>query len=242
MRIALISDIHGNLEALEAVLADVDKHQVEEIHCLGDVVGYGCDPVACLDTVVKRCKTTLMGNHEYVAMGLLSEEHLNSVARASLSWTADQLSDRDLSLIADFEMTHTVEKALLVHSSPFEPDQWHYIISRDAAETAFDICGAHLCFFGHTHLPMIFSSRPGSSLRQQAGHDFLPDPDTRYLVNVGSVGQPRDNDNRASYVVYDSQEQEINFHRVEYDIALAQSKMTRAKAPAMLIERLSVGR
>jgi len=214
MRIALISDIHGNLEALEAVLGEIETLKVNEIICLGDVVGYGCDPVACLDLIMDKCSKVLMGNHEYVALGLLSSDHLNTIARASLSWTAEQLTERELATIADFEMEHRVEDALLVHASPWEPDQWHYIISHDSAHTAFDCLDTHLCFFGHTHLPMIFSTRPDGSLRQQVGHDFLPDPETKYLVNVGSVGQPRDNDPQACYVVFDSEKHEIQVDKI----------------------------
>ena len=242
MQIALISDIHGNLEALQAVLNDIEGLQVDEIHCLGDVIGYGCDPVACLELVEKTCTTKLIGNHEYVILGLLPQEQLNSIARSSLSWTLEQLTEREKNMLSDFEMSRTIGDVELVHASPFEPDQWQYIISHDSAETALGHTASRICFFGHTHLPMIFSTRQDGSVRQQSGHDFLPDPDSRYLVNVGSVGQPRDNDPRACYTIYDTENREITYHRVDYDIEQAQTKMSQARASSMLIERLAVGR
>lgn len=242
MRFALISDIHANLQALQAVLGEINKQSVEKIHCLGDVVGYGCDPVACLDLVESHCDIKLLGNHEYSLLGLLSDKHLNSVARKSMAWTTTQVSDREFSIIADFEMDAVVENCYLVHASPFEPDQWHYILSDNDANPGFEHFKQQLCFVGHTHLPMIFSKSQDGNLRCKAGHDFDPDEETRYILNIGSVGQPRDKDPRASFVVVDTENMEINFHRVEYDVKATQAKMAAANMPKMLIERLEVGR
>lgn len=242
MRIGLISDIHANLEALESVLKDLETQQVETIYCLGDVVGYGCDPIACLDLVKANCQLTLMGNHEWVALGRLSIDQLNDSAGVSILWTREQLTDRELSIISEFPLEATIDDALLVHSSPHEPDAWHYILTADAAATAFEDSEYALCFFGHTHIPMIFSQSTVGHLRQRVGHDFMPDEAARYLINVGSVGQPRDHDPRACYVIYDSTEREVSYHRTSYDIQRTQSKMVKADAPTMLIERLAVGR
>ena len=242
MKCALISDIHGNLEALEAVLKDIDDRKVDVIHCLGDVVGYGCNPAECLELVLSRCKIRLMGNHEFAALGLLQSGYLNDIAEQSLAWTAKQLTEDDLASIADFEMDATIENAYLVHASPYEPDQWHYILSVDEALQGFGQFAQPLGFFGHTHVPHLFSLGPDGTCHMRAGHDFDLDDEKRYLVNVGSVGQPRDNDPRACYAVYDSEGQQIMLRRVEYDIELTQSKMAQAKLPALLFERLEVGR
>lgn len=244
MRVALISDIHANLEALESVLKDIESQQVDMIYCLGDVVGYGCDPIACLDLVKANCQLTLMGNHEWVALGRLSIDQLNDSAGVSILWTREQLTDRELAIISEFPLEATVNDALLVHASPFEPDAWHYILNNEAAAVAFDNSNHSICFYGHTHVPMIFSRSNVGHLRQRVGHDFMPDETARYLINVGSVGQPRDHDPRACYAVYDTSdgEQEVTYHRVAYDIRLTQSKMIKADVPTMLIERLAVGR
>ncbi len=242
MRTALISDIHGNLEALQAVLDDISTRQVDQVCSLGDVIGYGCDPLACLNLVTERCRIKLMGNHEYAAIGVLSSDSMNLNARQSIFWTQSQLSDRELSLISGFKMTAEIDNALLVHSSPFEPDEWHYVLSARDAEEAFRQSKHRLIFYGHTHLPVIYCQPPVGKIRTIGAHDFDPDEESRYLINVGSVGQPRDNDPRACYVVYDAGEVSISFHRVEYDIQATQAKMSQADMPKTLIDRLQVGR
>ncbi len=242
MKIALISDIHANLEALEAVLKDCATQKVEAVHCLGDVVGYGADPGPCLELINERCRTKLLGNHEYAALGLLPTDLLNQVARSSLSWTHDQLTDRHFAIIAEFTLELIENDLHLVHSSPFEPDKWHYVLTQIEAKEAFAHAKTRLCFLGHSHLPAIFGENHDGSVRQQVGHDFLPDEECRYLINIGSVGQPRDNDPRACYVTCDTSEGDIEYHRVEYDIARARAKMAQARLPQMLIDRLEVGR
>ena len=242
MTIALISDIHGNLEALEAVLEDIASKKADRIYCLGDVLGYGSDPSACLHLASQHCSTILMGNHEYAVLGHVEAESMNDAAQESIAWTASQLSDRELSIITDLEFTAEVENCLLVHASPHEPEQWHYILTRAEAARAFDACSNRLCFFGHTHVPMIFARGADGKLRSKLGHDFDPDEESRYLVNVGSVGQPRDDDPRAAYLIYDATEETVTYHRVAYDIRKTQAKMSDAKLPQTLIERLEFGR
>ncbi len=241
MRHALVSDIHGNLEALTAVLADIETRTVDEIHCLGDVVGYGPDPVACLKMIEQSCDTKLMGNHEFTALGLQSSGVFNNAARAAVEWTQTQLSDNDRAAMADYEIDKTFENIYLVHASPLEPDRWHYVFSEDDAVTAFKNLKTKIGFMGHSHLPLIFSEGPGDRVRVKAGHTFQIGDETRYLINVGSVGQPRDNDRRACYVVFDTDEGDVFYHRVEYDIDAAQQKMASAGLPEVLISRLAAG-
>ncbi len=245
MKLALISDVHGNLEALTAVLQDIDKQKVDKIHCLGDVIGYGSDPTACLELVSKNCDIKLMGNHEYVILGLEPPDSYTHAARVSAVWTQDHLTDKELSLMADFEIDRYIDDLYLVHASPFEPDRWHYVLGPDEATAAFERLQGRLCFHGHSHIPLIFSEMPNQPLRRRVGHSFLPNSETRHLINIGSVGQPRDNDPRACYVTFDINEEgeeEVTYHRVEYDIETAQSKMAQARLPDILIDRLTVGR
>ncbi len=241
MRTALISDIHGNLQALEAVLSHIDKESVDEVHCLGDVVGYGADPLACLDLVYRHCRVKLMGNHEYAVLGLQSTDHYNEAARESNGWTVTQMDDRAISRIADFAMDANLDDIYLVHASPFQPDKWHYVSDRRSAQAALGAMPDKLGFCGHTHIPGLISDNPSGPPRSRVGHDFMPDSERRYLINVGSVGQPRDNDPRACYVIYDHEEGFISFHRVEYDIAAAREKMMSVGLPRILSERLSTG-
>jgi len=242
MKLAFISDIHGNLEALVSVLNHVEKQKVDSIHCLGDVIGYGSDPVSCLDLIHKTCDVKIMGNHEFAALGLEDTDDYNPAAQKSAMWTKAQLSDREKAMIAEYEMSHNLYDILVVHASPFEPDQWHYVLTAEAALQALEYSDHKLCFYGHSHVPQIFAERDNDLPRSQAGHDFLPDEETRYLVNVGSVGQPRDNDPRACYITFDTDEYEVLFHRVDYDIETTQDKMSQANLPRMLIARLSMGR
>jgi predicted phosphodiesterase len=242
MRVAFISDIHGNLEALTAVLQDIENQQVDRIHSLGDVVGYGSEPAACLNLVNEHCEIKLMGNHEYVILGLESAEAYTHMARIAAEWTRQHLGDRDFALIADFEMDHSLDEAYMVHASPFQPDQWRYVLSPEEAALAFERLPGRICFHGHSHIPLIFSEIPERQLRRRVGHSFVPDADNRYLVNIGSVGQPRDNDPRACYITFDTDCGEVKYHRVIYDIDTAQRKMAQAQLPDMLIDRLAVGR
>lgn len=245
MRIALISDIHSNLEALTEVLKDIEKNNIDTIHCLGDVIGYGPEPAACLEEINKSCDIKLMGNHEYAALGLSTTEQYNDAAKEAWEWTQNRLSDYELSIIADFEMERVIDsKYRLVHASPFEPDKWHYIITPANALQGLCNFKEDFCFIGHSHLPQIYIEQEDAEPRCQVGHNFLPDESNRYIINIGSVGQPRDNDPRAGYVIIDTnnEELEIIFNRVEYDIKSAQDKMIEANLPEILISRLSVGR
>jgi predicted phosphodiesterase len=242
MRLALVSDIHGNLEAFNAVLRDIETQRVDRILCLGDVVGYGCDPAACLDLVGEKCQLTLMGNHEYAALGRLEDHSLNEVARASMQWTRAQLEKRHTTQMATFPFDHKIDNAYFVHASPHQPEEWHYILTPPAARRGFEAVTAWISFFGHSHLPTIFALSPDGQCRSRFGHDFQPMEENRYLVNVGSVGQPRDDDPRSCYVIYDSSTLDVLYRRVPYDYTQTQRKMAAANAPSLLIERLAVGR
>lgn len=241
MKYGLISDIHGNLEALRAVLNDLEKRGVDSIHCLGDVVGYGADPAACLKLVLEHCDTKLLGNHEYAALGLQSCENFNDAAKTSTEWTQQKLDDDCISVMSDFALDRPMDDMYLVHASPFEPSEWHYILSATDAVTAFECLKQKISFIGHSHIPTVLREKPNGLPSFKTGHNFAADPEGRYLVNVGSVGQPRDNDPRAGYVIFESEELDIEFHRVEYDIEAAQRKMREANLPSTLISRLSAG-
>ena len=242
MHIALVSDVHANLEALEAVLKHIETENTDTICSLGDVVGYGSDPSACLELIDKTCQIKLMGNHDYYALGRESSNDYSPLAKISAEWTKKTLTDTDISILDTFTMEEVIEGIHLVHASPFQPQEFHYILTHNDAANAFPNCKTNICFVGHTHVPAIFNEKPGQLPRQRVGHDFVPEPNCKYLINIGSVGQPRDNDPRASYVTYDTENRDVCYHRIEYDIKTAQRKMEEAKLPEMLIERLAIGK
>ena len=238
----MISDIHGNLEALAAVLKDIDERSIDKVFCLGDIVGYGCNPQDCIDLIKERCEVILMGNHDQVAAGEFSLDHYNAAAKAAAVWTREKLEDAAVEFLSNLPLLHRIDDVLFVHSSPWQPEEWHYIMTRDDAKIAFNCFDEPLCFYGHTHMPMIFCDDGSGSIRQQIGHDIFPDEEARYLINIGSVGQPRDDDARACYASLDLDDKTIDLHRIDYDIASTQRKMADNNLPEILIDRLSAGR
>ena len=241
MKIALISDVHGNLEALENVLRDIEKQGAEKIHFLGDAVGYGCNPNECVKLISSHCDIKLLGNHDFAAMGLESIENFNQMAKASMDWTQTKLKPKSVRLLADFDMDAVFLDYYLVHSSPTEPEKWRYILSIDQAEDHFEKFSQTFCFVGHSHSPTYFEKDPEGYITQHFKPEMEYNRGYRYIINIGSVGQPRDNDPRACYVIADTDTNSIIYRRVEYDINKTQDKMRKAKLPDFLIERLAVG-
>jgi len=241
MRIALISDVHGNLEALQNVLRDIEKQGAEKIHFLGDAVGYGCNPNECVRLINKHCDIKLLGNHDYAAMGLESTEHFNRLAQASMNWTQTKIKDKTIRVLADFEMEAVFLDYLLVHSSPSEPDKWHYILNLEQAGHHFENFSQSVCFIGHSHGPVCFELSADGIIRQYSKSIISCEKDKRYIINIGSVGQPRDNDPRGCYAMVDTDTGTVAYRRVEYDVEKTQEKMRKARFPDFLVERLSAG-
>jgi diadenosine tetraphosphatase ApaH/serine/threonine PP2A family protein phosphatase len=242
VRIAFISDVHANLEALQATLADIEKQKVSKVHFLGDAVGYGCEPNECVELIHKHCDIKLLGNHDFAALGLQSVECFNEVARKSLLWSQNELTERSLSLLADFELEKVHKGFHLVHASPRSPEIWEYILTSRDAQEQFECFEKSLLFVGHSHVPMMFALREGGALSQRTVSETEIDPDSRYIINVGSVGQPRDKDPRACYVTLDTKTDLLKYHRVEYDVSKAAHQIEQHGLPQALSERLLVGR
>ena len=246
MRYLILSDLHANLEALEAVLRDCSG-KYEQIVCCGDLVGYGADPNPVTEWVRDHCPVVVRGNHDRASTGQDDLEWFNPVARAAAVWTQQNLSPEIAQYVHD--LPHgplTVDGFEVVHGSPFDEDE--YVIGATEAEQAFSYLESRIAFFGHTHVQGGFiwnQSRVETILRmsQNRKSETLEiDPDCAYLINPGSVGQPRDGDPRAAYAVYDSTEKRVEYYRVEYDVAGAQRKIHAAGLPPILADRLSVGR
>jgi diadenosine tetraphosphatase ApaH/serine/threonine PP2A family protein phosphatase len=241
MKIALISDVHANLEALESALRDIEKQGAETIHFLGDAVGYGPNPNECVARIDKYCDIKLLGNHDYAALGLESTETFNTAAKESLSWTQGKLKRKSTERLADFEMTSTYLDCFLVHASPEEPDQWQYLLTVENAARQFNHFSETNCFLGHSHLPTIYTLESDGTVSMRFAEKFTCLPEKRHIINVGSIGQPRDNDPRGCYLIYDTENREISYRRIEYDIEKAQKKMEKANLPEFLITRLAKG-
>ncbi len=237
---AVISDIHGNLEALEAVLADIPE-EVEIVYCLGDVVGYGASPDECCKLVREWEMPTLSGNHDLAVTDLSTDLNwFNPVAAAAVLWTREHLSEENAEFLRTRPRMMQSRDALFVHGSIRDPDE--YIINTAAARENLAILeseypGVPVCFFGHTHVKMVVPAPNGSVLESGVLDLGVNGP---YLVNPGSVGQPRDGDTFASYVL--AQGHRLSYRFVEYDIEKAQAKIRAAGLPDMLAERLAVGR
>jgi predicted phosphodiesterase len=240
MKFAIIADIHGNLDAFQVVLEDCKNQQVTHYACLGDVVGYNANPKECLDIVRAMNMPCVKGNHdEYCS----SEEHLegfNPAAAEAVNWTRKQLTDEDRQWLRDLKYSRMVTNFTIVHATLDGPQRWGYVFDKLAAAASFTYQNTSVCFFGHTHVPVAFVK--DSVVRGGTYSKFKTEPGKKYFVNVGAVGQPRDNNPKSAYVIYDTTEGTIEIRRLEYDIAAAQKKILAAGLPERLAERLAYGR
>ncbi|MES2997485.1 MAG: metallophosphoesterase family protein [Verrucomicrobiota bacterium] len=240
MRIAIFGDIHANLEALQEVLHDAAANEVTDYVCTGDVVGYNADPVGCLQVVRDMGCPVVKGNHDEDAAGTQALETMNPVAAFALEWTRQQLNDEERQWLRRLRMVRQVAEFSVVHSTLDQPANWNYVTNRFDAMSNFSYQFTQICFHGHTHVPKVYA-------KSDRVHEMAPalvkiEPGTKYFINVGSVGQPRDGDWRACYVIYDLERQEVEFRRVEYDLETTQKKILEAGLPATLAERLADGR
>lgn len=232
MKYAIISDIHSNLEALQKALTIIDEKKVDEIICLGDVVGYGANPNECVELIRSRCSAVVLGNHDAAALNTALAYDFNAIARRAVIWTSEQLTNENKGYLSSLPMTIQTENILFVHSSPEAPEAWDYIIDPDEASQALQNVEEQICFIGHTHVPGIYS------LRGRAKHISR---DEQFIVNVGSIGQPRDGNPKLSFGIFDSTTWEFELVRSEYDIQKAAEKIYAAKLPEELGNRLMYG-
>lgn len=239
MRIALFGDIHANLEALEAVLADAQEQGCTDYICMGDVVGYNADPVACLEKIQTAGWPVVKGNHDDVASNDDTLENMNPVASAALQWTRDKLNDDHKEWLRNLRMVRQIEDFTVVHATLDQPQAWNYVTNKFDAMSNFSYQFTNLCFHGHTHVPRIYVRE--SRVTEVPAEQITLEAGKKYFVNTGSVGQPRDGDWRACYVIYDLPTGNIIFRRVEYDLEKTQKKIIDAGLPKMLAERLASG-
>jgi diadenosine tetraphosphatase ApaH/serine/threonine PP2A family protein phosphatase len=225
LKIALISDIHSNLEALDTALQEISNREIDQIYCLGDIVGYGADPNACVDRIKSIVKRSITGNHDAAAVETTSIQYFNSYAQVAIRWTSAQLTEENQSYLKGLSLAFAESGIFCVHSTPTYPEKWNYIFSKEEAARHFDAFKESICFIGHSHIPAEFESRNGK----------------RRIINIGSIGQPRDRDPRLSFVIYDTKRKDFERVRLEYDIEKAAAKIRAAGLPEFLAERLTWG-
>lgn len=241
MKYALLGDIHSNLEALQAVLNDARQEGVTNYACTGDIVGYNADPKTCLKIIRGLKCEVVQGNHDYYAGCNESMDLFTPMAQRSIYWTRKQLTPLDRKYLRELPLVRDIEDFTLVHSSLSNPSRWNYIFKRDAAESCFRNQFSNVCFFGHTHVPLAFVFE-GANIDKGFYDTLKIQPDYKYLINVGSVGQPRDRNPLAAYAIYDMDERTVTLRRVEYDINAVQNKIRSAGLPFRNALRLEFGR
>jgi len=241
MKYAIISDIHGNLEALDTVLTEIDKQNVDSIVCLGDIVGYGPNPNECVDKVREVAEVSLAGNHDYAPLGKLDLSYFNPWARDAIRWTADELSESSIQFLLELPLKLEMNGFTIVHATPEQPAEWNYILTIGDAARNFSEFNGQVCFIGHSHVPMVVSLDQEGEYLVQKENPLKIEDEMRYIINVGSVGQPRDLNPRASFAIYDNEEKKYELFRVEYNINETQSKIRKSGLPEFLAERLELG-
>lgn len=245
MRVAAITDIHSNLPSLEAVLAAIDADGIGEIWCLGDVIGYGAEPDECADLVRERCALCLVGNHDLAVLGALDIAAFSEAAATAVAWTRENVAARTLEMLRELEPAGAREGIALFHASPRDP-VWEYVLSAEQADANLDAHEAQIALIGHSHTSLFFVRRAAEAQGEVRGAEAgdgtqLELGSDRWLLNPGSVGQPRDGDPRAAWLELDLAAGAAHFHRVEYDTERAAAAIVAAGLPRRLAERLHVG-
>ncbi|MBI4342785.1 MAG: metallophosphoesterase family protein [Candidatus Omnitrophica bacterium] len=250
MRYAVLSDIHSNLEALTAVLDALASERIDRYLCLGDAIGYGADPSACLERLQACEAVAVSGNHELGCLGTLDLDWFHEAAKAAILWTRDHLSFTELNLLRRWPLKTAEGPCTLVHATLRHPERFEYLIDAGQAVETLAWCQTPFCLAGHTHLPCVVEyDRASRQLvrvitqpQELADVTLTGHSARRVLVNPGSIGQPRDGDPRASVAVIDEEARRVSIHRVAYDVTAAQQKIRQAGLPGLLADRLAVGR
>lgn len=240
IKYAILGDIHGNLEALDAVLEDAANNGVTSYVCVGDVVGYNANPSECLEKVRSMNFAVIRGNHDHYCSHDESLDDFHPLAANVIDWTRHQLAEEQIDFLGKLKLTKILSGFTIVHSTLDMPEKWGYVFDALEADANFNYQSTSVCFHGHTHVPFVYEKQkrvtrePFTKIKIMLGK--------KYFINVGSVGQPRDGDPRAAYVIYDLKTKEIELKRVNYDIQTAQQKILKAGLPDRLASRLEIGK
>ena len=242
MRYGIFADIHSNLEALDTVIAAYRKETIDKYFCVGDVVGYAANPNECAEKIKALCEIAVAGNHDWAAVNLLSIEYFNPVARQAILWTRDNLDERSKSFLESLKLIHRNNDLTLVHGTLDNPQDFNYMIDGRIAQGTFELLETKICFVGHSHIAGIFNKHKDGRIEYCEEERVKIQDENSYIVNVGSIGQPRDNNPRAAYSIYDTDKKEIQIKRADYDIQKTRERIINAGLPRFLGDRLIIGR
>jgi len=232
MRLAIISDIHGNLEGLTKAFEIIDAKKIDQVYCLGDIVGYGANPNECISMLRARNVLSIIGNHDQAVIDAEKAGSLNDFARQAIDWTARQLTPESFTFLSRLPYTIVAHDCTFVHASPDEPHEWNYILSAYEAHEQFRFFSTSICWIGHSHRSSIFCEDLKTKKVEK---------EKRYIINVGSVGQPRNGDSRLSFGIFDTDRWEYEHVVSVYDVELARQKIIEAGLPLYLADRLLFG-
>ena len=240
MRYAIFSDIHSNLDAFESVLAAYEKERIDKYLCVGDIVGYGANPRECIKIVQDRNIPTVAGNHDWASTERFNIDYFSPYAKEAILWTREKINNKDTEYLNNLDIVYKESNFCLVHGTLLNPEHFDYIFDLEDARDSFKVMSVCICFVGHTHVPGVF-------IKENEKFSYVRDnvidiePKKQYIINVGSVGQPRDGDSRGCFCIYDSKERAVWIKRIEYNIGIAQKKIEDAGLPLFLSRRLSLG-
>jgi putative phosphoesterase len=242
MRYGIFSDIHSNLEALVAVIEAFKKESIDTYLCVGDLVGYAANPNECVETVKTLTNIVVAGNHDWAAVNLSSVDYFNPNAREAILWTRKNLNDLSRLFLESLKLKYKNDDLTLVHGTLNNPKDFNYMTDGYIAEETFRLMENNICFVGHTHIVGIFIKDKDEYISYQRNDSSSIRPENKYIVNVCSVGQPRDGNPRASYCIFDTNRKEVIVKRINYDIKAARKKIIKAGLPKFLGDRLLLGK
>jgi len=241
MRYGIFADIHSNFEALEAVIEAYKKESIDRYFCAGDIVGYAANPGECIEKVSSLAGIAIAGNHDWAAVDLFPDDYFNPAARQALAWTREKLDDQGRGFLKALKLTYSNNDLIMVHGTLQKPQDFNYMSDGYMAEEAFRLVETGICFVAHTHVPGFYIKDSGklSSYSQESCLDIKAG--NKYIVNVGSVGQPRDGNPDSAYCIYDSAKRKVQIKRVSYNTEITRKKIIDAGLPKFLGDRLLTG-
>ena len=242
MKIGIFADVHSNLEALESIFKALDRGKIDSYVCLGDMVGYGPDPNLCVKKIKDITTHVVIGNHDYAALGRMPIVIFNESARKIVEWTQHTIKPEIIQYLENLPLTIVDDNITYVHATPVDPESWHYISTFGHAIQSFEAMTTSLCFVGHSHAPVAFIQNEEDEILIKNTNNLEIKKKNKYIINVGSVGQPRDGDPRSCCGIFDTDNMKFELLRIEYPIKLVQKKMSDYNFPSYLINRLSRGK
>lgn len=242
MRYGIFSDIHSNLEAFEAVIKAYKKEAIDKYLCIGDVVGYATNPKECIEQTKSLAAVTIAGNHDWASVKLFSVDYFNPRAKEAIFWTMRNLEARESEFLESLKLVYRNEDLILVHGTLNNPGDFDYMSNGYIAEETFRLMETNICFVGHTHIAATYIKDNSERIQYQENGIIDIKPQDKYIVNVGSVGQPRDGNRKATYCIYDTDKKRVQIKRVDYDVSAVRKKIIDCGLPQFLGDRLLIGR